>query len=109
MSKQIFKSPIPKEILFELLDKICEKTVSQYMIHLDTYKKMKYHGYQTEFLSKIKDYYHLSKRFYIERDFTYNSFTNIIRQICRSNEIPIESIIKYRESTYTIEYLVSFV
>jgi hypothetical protein len=62
-----------------------------------------------DFLGKIIDYYHHSKKFYVERDFKYNSFTNIVRQICKSNDITFTSQIKYNESRYNIDYFVYFV
>jgi hypothetical protein len=106
MSKQIFKSEIPKDILISLLDKICETNDSVYMIDLNAYKRMKFHNYHTDFLSTIIEHYHWSKRFYIEREFTYQSFANILRQICRLHNIPISSNIRYCESTYAIEYFI---
>ena len=106
MSKQIFKSAIPKDILISLLDKICEPSESTYMIDTNAYKRMKFHNYHTEFLSTIIDHYHWSKRFYVERDFTYQSFANILRQICRLHNIPLSSDIRYSESTYAIQYFI---
>ena len=107
MSKQIFKSVIPKDILISLLDKICETNDLVYMVDFNTYKRMKFHNYHTEFLLEIIDYYHWSKRFYIEREFTYQSFANILRQICRLHNIEISSNIRYCESTYAIEYFIN--
>ena len=107
MSKQIFKSIVPKEILFNLLDKICERVENNYyLVDNAAYKRMKFHNYQIGFLASIIDYYHWSKRFYVERDFTYQSFINIVRQLTRIHGIPMISKTKYIESSYMIEYLV---
>jgi hypothetical protein len=106
MSNQIFKTGIPPEILFDLLEQICEKTETYYIVDLTAYKKMKFHQLHEEFLTTILDFYHYSKKFYVEREFTYNSFTNIIRQICRVNTIIFTSDIKYNGSKYHIDYFV---
>ena len=106
MSKQIFKTGIPPEILFDLLENICIKTDTYYIVDIIAYKKMKFHNLHEPFLMTIVDYDHYSKKFYVEREFTYNSFTNIIRQICRVNNITFTSDIKYNGSKYHIDYFV---
>jgi len=108
MLTQIFRKDIPIQILYELLEKICTKNDNYFLVDNNSYKKMVFHGYHTEFLLILKDYYHNSKKYYIEREFTYNSFTNIIRQICKSNNNQFTSKIKYNASKYNIDYLVFF-
>lgn len=108
MSKQIFKDVVPLEILFDLLEQICLKTDKYYLVDVNAYKKLKYNNLHVQFVEDIIDYYHLSKRFYVERDMTYNSFTNIVRQICKSNDIMFTNQIKYSESSYSIDYLVYY-
>jgi len=51
---------------------------------------------------------YISKRHYLEKKVTYNSFTTIIRQISKNNMIQFTSQIKYNSSKYNIEYLVFF-
>ena len=104
MSKQLFKYSVPIEILTHLLDKICEPCQKEYIIDINAYKRMKFHQYHTDFLNNIAAYYHYSKKFYAERDCTYNSFMTIVRHICRANSIEITSSIKYDDSSYNIEY-----
>lgn len=108
MLTQIFKKDIPITILFELLEKISLKTDKYYLVDNNSYKKMIFHGYHTEFLNKIITYYHSSKKYYAERELTYNSFTTIIRQISKNNMIQFTSQIKYNSSKYNIEYLIYF-
>ena len=67
-----------------------------------------FYGYHTEFCNTIKDYYHASKLFYIERKFTYNSFINIVRQICKNNNAMFSSQIKYNDSEYNIDYFIYY-
>jgi hypothetical protein len=108
MLTQIFRKEIPIQILYELLEKICIKNDNYFIVDINSYKKMIFHSYHSAFLITLKDYYHNSKKYYIEREFTYNSFTNIIRQICKSNNSQFTSKIKYNASKYNIDYLVYF-
>lgn len=108
MLKQIFKNNVPTEKLFLLLDQICLKTEKYYLIDLNTFKKMVFHKLHEPFLNSLYEYYHVSKQFYLTRDFTYNSFTNILRQICKSNAVMFTSNIKYNESKYNIDYFIYF-
>lgn len=106
MKSQIFKAPVKIELLFDLLDKVCIKTKDYYFMNNEGYRKMIYHNYHVEFLDALKPSYHASKLFYIERDLTYNSFVNIIRQICKVNKIAYSSNIKYNDSVYKINYYI---
>lgn len=106
MSTQIFRKVVPNHLLFVLFDKICLKTDKYYLIDINAYRKMIFYGLHTELCETLKEYYHLSKQFYLERKMTYNSFTNIIRQICKANNIMFTSQIKYNESKYNIDYFI---
>lgn len=110
MPTQLFKKNIPKEFLFELLDKICLKNDREhyYLIDIIAYRKMLFFELYEDFKSKIKPYYNLSKQHYVDRKIDYNSFTNITRQICKSNNIMFTSKIKYSESKYNIEYYIYY-
>jgi hypothetical protein len=108
MSNQIFKTLVPRNILFELLEKICLKTDKYYLFDNNAYKKMLFNNYHVDFCLKLKPYYHLGKQFYLERKITYNAFTTIIRQLCKYSTIMYTSQIKYNESKYNIDYFVFF-
>lgn len=108
MLKQIFRENIPSSKLMDLLEKVCLKTDKYYLIDKNAYRKITFHKYENEFLEFIKPYYQESKKFYVEREFTYNSFVNIVRQICKSNDIMFTSKIKYNESKYNIDYFIYF-
>jgi len=108
MSSQIFKKVVPKEILYSLLDKIGNKKEKYYLIDMNAYRKLLFYNLHVDFCDEIKDYYHNGKQIYIERKMTYNSFTNIIRQICKSANIMYTSQIKYNESKYNIDFFVYF-
>lgn len=105
---QLFKNPIPIDILFILLDKVCIKTDKYYIVEQNAFKKIVFHNYQNEFCSSILPYYHQSKKNYVERPFTFNSFINIIRQICKFNNIAFSYNVKYSDKKYNIIYYIYF-
>jgi tRNA G18 (ribose-2'-O)-methylase SpoU len=108
MTKQIFKAPVPNNLFYSFLEKICLKTEKYYLVDMNAFRKMLFYSYHKDFCETIKNYYHLSKQFYLERKMTYNSFTTILRQICKNNNIMFTSQIKYNESKYNIDYLIYF-
>jgi hypothetical protein len=108
MLKQIFKENIPIENLFVWLDMFCVKNDKFYLIDHNAYKKALFHAHEKDFLEECKPFYHKSKDFYVTRKFTYNSFVNIVRQICKSNNIMFTNQIKYNESKYNIQYYIYY-
>jgi len=62
----------------------------------------------SKFYEQIREYYYLSKRFYLERKMSYTNFTTVLRQICKFNEITYTSQIKYDKSRYDIIYNIYF-
>lgn len=108
MLKQIFRENVPIHLLFDLLQLICLKTDKYFLVDKNAYRKVVFHDYHKHFLEQILPYYQESKKFYVTRNFSYNSFVNIIRQICKSNDVMFTSKIKYNESKYNIDYFIYF-
>lgn len=108
MSTQIFKNQIPNHIFFDLLNKICLKNDKHYTYNMDSFKKGIYNEYIPNFITFCQPYYHLSKRKYLERKLSYKSFTTILRQICKFNNIKYTSEIKYDKSSYDIIYYIYY-
>ena len=111
MSKQIFKQDISDEVLFDFLSSInmnTNKTDNYYIINKNSFKLAKMKNLLDSFLEQIKDCYHKSKQYYIDRKLNYTKFITIIRQICKHNNIPYTSDIQYNKSTYEIQYYVYF-
>jgi hypothetical protein len=106
MLKQIFKSTVPNQVLFELLEKICFKTDKFYLFDMNAFRKITFYNLYEPFSQEIMQHYHVSKQFYLTRKLTYNSFTNILRQLCKSANIMFTSQIKYNESKYNIDYFI---
>ena len=109
MTSQIFKNPISNQLLIKLLDDIAVKTEKCYVLNNNSYKKGMFDDTIRNFIDECKPYYHLSKRKYLERKPTYNSFITIIRQICNFNKITYTSQIKYDKSSYDIIYYIYFI
>ena len=108
MLKQIVKIPIPNSVLFDLLEKTTLKTDKYYVVDMNCYRKIMFHKYHEPFLKRLRKHYYYSKLYYLDREFNYSSFANIVKQICKSNNILFESKIIYHESTYTIEYFIYY-
>jgi hypothetical protein len=106
MSFQIFKNRIPNEMLIKLLDDIAVKYEKYYIINNNSYKKGMFNNIIELFITQCMPYYHISKRKYLERKLTYNSFITVIRQICNFNKITYTSQLKYDKSTYDITYYI---
>jgi hypothetical protein len=108
MTSQIFKNSIPNDMLINLLNDIAVKTEKCYVVNNNAYKKGIFNESILKFIEECKPYYHLSKRKYLERKMTYNSFITIIRQICNYNKITYTSQLKYDKSVYDIMYYIYF-
>ena len=108
MSAQIFKNIIPKKHLFDLFENISIKNDKYYIFNIESFKKGMFKEIIVNFIEACKPYYHISKRTYLEKKITYNSFITIIRQICKSNNITYTSQIKYDKSTYSIVYYIYY-
>jgi hypothetical protein len=108
MSNQIFKKNIPNEELFKLLETNCMKSEKYFLFNNISFKKGIFNGTIEKFLSYCNEYYHISKKKYLERKLTYNGFTTVLRQICKFNKITYTSQILYDKSSYCIVYFVYF-
>lgn len=79
-----------------------------YIFNNNAFKKGVFDESIQKFINYCIPYYHLSKRKYLEKSLTYNSFTTIMRQICNYNNIVFSSEIKYDKSKYNIVYFIYF-
>ena len=109
MVSQIFKLDFENEILWELLETMCQKKKDYYFINKELFKKsIMFSNNIKLFYDKIGPYYHDSKKHYIDDAFTYKKFLTVVRQICRNNNILFRSEIKYNNSTYQINYFIYY-
>ena len=103
---QIFKNMVPTNMLLSFLDKFCFKYNDYYTFNVETFKKGCFNNEVQPFVELCKPYYYKSKLHYLNKKLTYNSFTTILRQICKHNNIAYTSKIKYEKSSYNIVYYV---
>ena len=108
MTSQIFKTQIPNQLLINLLEENAVKSEKCYVVNNNVYKKGIFNESITKFIAECRQYYFLSKRKYLDRKLTYNSFITILRQICNFNNITYTSQIKYDKSSYNIIYNIYF-
>ena len=107
---QIFKRNVPKNVLFDFLEKInCQKTDKYYIIDITTYKRIIYNNDLEEFFNLIKDYYYMSKFHYIDiKHISHNKFNTVIRQLCKCNNVEYSKYIKYDKSSYSVVHNVYY-
>jgi hypothetical protein len=104
--KYLFQYHIPIHVLFELLQQICVKKDKYYLYDFNAFRLLQFHKLYEEFSGKILLCYKPSKRSYVTRKLTYNSFATIIRHICRINTIKYKTQFNYQHSLYNIDYYI---
>lgn len=109
MTSQLFKENIPMPILYEFLEKICAKDTIKncFIFSKGAFKKAEIYDLLNNFKEVIKPYYHISKKYYIDRDLSFIRFTTVIKQICNLNNIEVISKIVYNKSKYEMEYYIA--
>ena len=108
MSHKLFKNKYPNELFFSRLQHFAHKMEKYYLVNHESFKKGIYYEQLQPFLDELKPYYHLSKQNYVDKKTTYNSFTTLLRQICKHNNIHFTSQIKYDKSKYDIFYYIYY-
>jgi len=104
MSSQIFKKNYPKDKFIEFLKKYCEINDKYLIFSKNAFKKIKLDKNAQVFFNELKNYYHFSKLYYVERKPIYKHFVTIIKQLCKHINIPYNSKILYYKSTYELTY-----
>lgn len=105
---QTFKNIVDKSILFDFLEKVCDKTDKYYIFNMVAYKRGELNNNIEPFIDNIKPFYHKAKLFYINRKLNYSRVCTIIRQICKLNSIMFSTKIIYSKSKYNIPYYIYF-
>jgi hypothetical protein len=107
MSQQLFRMRVPIDILFNFLKKICDIKDCSYVFTNESYKRSILLNNLNEFIDNVKEYYHFSKQYYVNRKMSFNKIVTIIRQICKNNSVNYTSKIIYNNSIYNIVYYIS--
>jgi hypothetical protein len=98
---------ISNENFFEILDKISLiNNDKYYLINNAAFKKLRFLDLYTEFIESLRPFYKKSKQYYLDRPPKYNSFTTLLRHICKANKISYSSKITYDKSNYEIIYFI---
>jgi len=107
MSDQIFIKSIPNDYFYKFIDSItCGDKTKFYCVDSSSFKRSKLNNSLDMFLLYLDDYYHIAKKFYIQRKMTYLRFITILRQICKKNNIQLKSSMVYDHSKYYIVYYI---
>ena len=107
MSSQLFRKTVPIDILLSFLKEYSTVDGNFHVFSKTSFKKAVYHNKIAPFCESIVEYYHKSKRYYVERQIDYCKFTTILRQLCKLHSFPYISRIVYSKSTYDILYYIS--
>lgn len=106
----IFKKNIDHEKLNEIfknfLKNFCVNENNYYMINNEIFKKYKIKNKFDDFIKDLMDFYKNSKKYFLERDVTFNILTTILRHICKYLNIEYTKKIVYNKNNYTIQYYI---
>tara|TARA_B100001175_G_scaffold78095_1_gene65269 strand:+ start:84 stop:410 length:327 start_codon:yes stop_codon:yes gene_type:complete len=102
----IFKEDISNELLYNFLKIHCIIENKYYILDKLTYKKYEYNNQIDILRNELNDKYKDTKKFYLERENSYNSLLTIIRHICKKNKIKYVNKIKYDKNNYSIIYYI---
>jgi hypothetical protein len=105
---QTFKRVVDKNVLFDFLEKNCDKTDKYHIFDLSAYKRAELNESTTVLLENLKPFYHSAKLFYLERKISYSGICTIIRQICKAHSILFTTKVLYSKSKYNIPYFIYF-
>ena len=93
-----------KSIFNNLLKDYSIETKRYYLFTYECFKKIKYNNYDVYFVKQLAPYYSKKHQFYLNRVQTYNTFTTILRQLCKKLHYKYVSYVKYDKSKYSIIY-----
>lgn len=90
-----FNYAFPPYLLFEVLEEICLKTSTYYLIERSAYQKMVFLTLDKWFIDVMRTYYKPHNLYLLEKDFTYDQFMLFVRQICSNANIRLVQEKKY--------------
>ena len=107
MNSQLFKEIVPYQILLQFLNENCHIEDGFHVFSKVNFRKANFHNRVKPLCESIVNYYHVSKRYYVNRTMDYCRFTTILRQLCRLHNLPYTSRMIYNKSTYDILYYIT--
>ena len=93
-----------KKILIEFLNFYCMREKNYFVINNEIFKKYKLNNKIKDFIEKLSIFYIPSKKYFINREITFNVLLTIIRQICKYLNINYTKKIIYNKNDYNIQY-----
>lgn len=75
-----------------------------FVINNEIFKKYKLNNKIKDFIEKLSIFYIPSKKYFINREITFNVLLTIIRQICKYLNINYTKKIIYNKNDYNIQY-----
>ena len=107
MSSQLFKNKIPYDTILNIFEKYLLKEKDIFIFNKYVFKKMILDDKLHDFCNEVKNYYHKSKKGYIDKEHNYKTIATILRQICKYHDIVFTSKIKYLNSGYETVYSIN--
>ena len=101
---QVFQKEPPFDILNNMLQRFADKERDKYIVDYVTYKRIVFHDYHYKWLFDLRGYYYKSKAFYVTRPFSFTSFVNVVRQLCKVFNIKYEYSCDPKQSYHRLKY-----
>tara|TARA_E500000178_G_C16928597_1_gene710615 strand:+ start:713 stop:1054 length:342 start_codon:yes stop_codon:yes gene_type:complete len=93
-----------KQIFKNFLQYYCIYENGNYIINNEIFKKYRINNKLDDFTKELMEFYHDSKKYFLERDITFNILTTILRHICKYLNIEYIKKIIYNKNNYIIQY-----
>lgn len=106
MKSSLFRAKVPRELLIAFLRDVGRREKNGYVIYDELLKRKGRETAISGFLCATITYYYPSKWHYVRRVTDAKTLMAVIRQICKSHNIPFNSRTVYQHGNYTIHYKV---
>ena len=106
MVDQLIKENIPVYIMLVFLDLYCERTNTGHVFNRDAYKRAALRGGVDRLTKSLREYYHVSKQYYLVRKHSFKTVATLMRQLCRHFQIPYATTIVYGGPKYSTVYMI---
>jgi len=106
MKSSLFRSKVPRDLLISFLAEIGRREKNGYVVYDELLKRKGREATIGAFLCASVTYYYPSKWHYVRRVKDAKTLMAVIRQICKSHNIPVSSRTIYQHGNYTIHYKV---
>jgi hypothetical protein len=94
----LFKTPVPLSTWKEVLQSMTASSGPLFVMDDTAFKRGLYLGSLCAFWEACVPYYHVSKRHFVTRPLTFKTFSTVLRQVCRSHHLPVQSTLVYSHS-----------